>query len=109
MPARKHRTGEELEAWEARKAAHQVRMLIARETVKSLTGHTLLHLDEAAAMLGITKKSLRELEARARETGSYFPARVTLGQKITGFRLADMNALVESGMAPAPADELADA
>ena len=74
MPARKHRTGEELEVWEARKAAHNMKMMIARETVKSLTGHTLLRLDEAAAMIGVTKKTLRELE----QSVPNWPQRVTL-------------------------------
>ncbi|WP_057884345.1 hypothetical protein [Tsuneonella troitsensis] len=97
MPARKHRTGEELEAWEARKAAHQMQMLIARETVKSLTGHTLLRLDEAAAAIGVTKKTLRELEAQKLPN---WPQRVTLSPKVTGYRLKDIEALIDGGMVP---------
>lgn len=97
MPARKHRTGEELEAWEARKAAHQVQMLIARETVKSLTGHTLLRLDEAAAAIGVTKKTLRELESQNLPN---WPQRVTLSPKVTGYRLKDIEALIDGGMVP---------
>ena len=94
MPAKKYRDGIELEAWEARKRAHQQRLLIARETVKSLTGHTLLRLDEAAAMLGVTVKTLREHE---RDNASW-PVRVRLSEKITGYRLKDLEALVDSGM-----------
>lgn len=95
MPARKHRTGEELEAWEARKAAHQMQMLIARETVKNLSGHTLVRLKEAAAMIGVTVKTLRELEAN--QPG--WPQRVTLSPKVTGYRLKDLEALIDNGMA----------
>lgn len=97
MPARKHRTGDELQAWEARKAAHQIQMMVARETVKSLTGHTLLRLDEAAAMIGVTKKTLRELEHQKMPN---WPRRVTLSPKVTGYRLKDLEALVDGGMAP---------
>ena len=89
MPARKHRTGEELELWQARKQANQIHMMIARERVKNLSGHTLLRLDEAAAMLGVTKKTLRELESQRRPN---WPSRVTLSPKITGYRLADRSA-----------------
>lgn len=96
MPARKHRTGEELEAWEERKRAHQLKMMIARETVKNLSGHTLLRLDEAASMLGVTKKTLRELEAQDLPN---WPQRVTLSPKVTGYRLKDLEALIDGGMA----------
>jgi predicted DNA-binding transcriptional regulator AlpA len=97
MPAPKHRDGPELEAWEARKRAHQQRLLIARETVRSLTGHTLLRLDEAAAMLGVTVKTLREQE----RANPKWPPRIRLSEKITGYRLKDLEALVDSGMASA--------
>ena len=93
MPARKHRTGEELEAWEARKAAHQQTLALARETVRSLTGHTLLRLDEAAIMMGMTKKTLRERELQKPPN---FPPRVTLSPKVTGFLLADIKAYLDS-------------
>ena len=62
MPARKHREGAEAQEWLARKERFTFQMAVARESVKQLTGHTLLRLDEAAAMLGVTKKTLRELE-----------------------------------------------
>ncbi len=97
MPARKHRTGEELQAWEARKAAHQRNLAIARETVKSLSGHTLIRLDEAAIMMGMTKKTLREHE---HERPPSFPSRVTLSPKVTGFRLKDIEAYIDSCKAP---------
>ena len=61
MPARKLRTGDELELWEKRKDAHEIQMMIARQTVKNMSGHTLMRLGEAAAMIGVTKKTLREL------------------------------------------------
>lgn len=97
MPARKHRTGEELEAWEERKRAHQMQMMIARETVKNLSGHTLVRLKEAAAMIGVTVKTLRELESQNLPD---WPQRVTLSPKVTGYRLKDLEALIDSGMAP---------
>lgn len=95
MPARKHREGPALEAWEARKQSHQMQMMIARETVRSLSGHTLLRLKEAAAMLGITVKTLRELELQGLPN---WPERVTISPKVTGYRLRDMEMLIEQGM-----------
>jgi predicted DNA-binding transcriptional regulator AlpA len=97
MPARKYREGEELEEWEARKRSHELKMAIARETVKSLSGHTLMRLDEAAAMIGVTKKTLRELEAQNLPN---WPQRVYISPKVTGYRLKDIEALIDSGMAP---------
>lgn len=103
MPATKHRTGADLELWLERKERHLQRMELARERAKELSGHTLILLPEAAAMLGgITVKSLREAEARARERGEYWPARVSLTQRLTGYRLADLEALIQAGInAPA--------
>ena len=96
MPARKHRQGVELESWLARKERFQFQALAAREHVKVLSGHTLLRLDEAAALIGITKKTLRELEARNLPN---WPMRVTLSPKVTGYRLKDLEALIDGGMA----------
>ncbi len=96
MPARKHRTGEELDQWEERKRSHQIQMLIARETVRSLSGHTLLRLKEAAAMLGVTVKTLRELE---KQRLLHWPRRVTLSPKVTGYRLCDLEALIDGSIA----------
>lgn len=98
MPARKLRTGAELEIWEERKLAHQRQMMIARDTVKFLTGHTLLRLDEAAAMIGVTKKTLRELE---QQNLPHWPQRVTISPKVTGYRLKDLEALVDNSMTAA--------
>jgi predicted DNA-binding transcriptional regulator AlpA len=95
MPARKYREGEELERWEMRKRAHQLQMAIARETVKSLSGHTLLRLPEAAAFIGVTVKTLRELESRGLPN---WPQRVYISPKVTGYRLMDMQALVDGGL-----------
>ena len=101
MPARKERHGDDLENWEQRKRSHQLQQLIARETVKSLSGHTLLRLDDAAAFLSVTKKTLRELE---KQNLPGWPRRVTLTPKVTGYRLKDLEALIEGGMAPARDD-----
>lgn len=97
MPARKHREGAEHEEWLARKERFQFQTMIAREAVKQLSGHKLMRLDEAAAMLGITKKTLRELEKKDLPN---WPQRVTLTPKVTGYRLKDLEALIDSGMAP---------
>jgi hypothetical protein len=106
MPARKHRTGAELKQWEARKERHLQRMELARERAKELSGHTLILLPEAAAMLGgITVKSLREAEARARARGEHWPARVTLTQRLTGYRLADLEAFIQANVARQDAAE----
>lgn len=109
MPARKHRTGADLENWEARKERHRERMALARERAKSLSGHTLVLLPEAAGMLGnITVKSLREAEARARDRGEYWPPRVYLTQRLTGYRLCDLEAFIAAGMTePVAEDEAA--
>lgn len=93
MPARKHREGNALEDWLARKAQHSQQMEIARLRVQSLTNHTLLRPIEAAAMLGITRKTLREMEARGE-----LPPRVSFSAKVFGWRLADMEALVRERM-----------
>lgn len=93
MPARKHRTGQALADWEARKAAHADRMEFARLRVQAMSGHSLLRPIEAAAMLGTTPKTLREMEARGE-----LPPRVTLSAKVFGWRLTDMEAFVREKM-----------
>jgi predicted DNA-binding transcriptional regulator AlpA len=93
MPARKHREGVALEEWLARKAQHTQQMEIARLRVQSLTNHTLLRPIEAAAMLGVTRKTLREMEARGE-----LPPRVSFSAKVFGWRIADMEALVREKM-----------
>jgi len=93
MPARKHREGAALEEWLARKVQHTQQMESARLRVQSLTDHTLLRPIEAAAMLGITRKTLREMEARGE-----LPPRVSFSAKVFGWRLADMEALVRDRM-----------
>jgi hypothetical protein len=99
MPARLNRTGAELRRWEARKARHLEHRELARERAKVLSGHTLILLPEAAAMLGgITVKSLREAESRARERGEYWPPRVYLTPRLTGYRLTDLEAFIAAGM-----------
>lgn len=105
MAERKEREGDELEAWEARKRSHELKMMIARETVKSLSGHTLLRLDEAAAMLGISKKTLSDLEARGLPN---WPQRVWISAKVTGYRLRDMERLIDAGIAADPVREAAE-
>lgn len=93
MPARKHREGKALEDWLARKAQHTQQMEIARLRVQSLTNHTLLRPIEAAAMLGVTRKTLREMEARGE-----LPPRVSFSAKVFGWRLGDMEALIRDRM-----------
>ncbi len=95
MPARKAREGAELDEWLARKERFQFQAMVARQAVKQLSGHTLLRLDEAAAMLGVTKKTLRELE---QQNLPNWPQRVTLSPKVTGYRLKDLEALIDGGM-----------
>lgn len=94
MPARMHRTGEELKLWEERKRTHEYQTILARQTAKNMSGHTLMRLGEAAAMLDVTKKTLRELEGQNLPN---WPRRVTLSPKVTGYRLKDLEALIDSG------------
>ena len=96
MPARKHREGQALTDWQARKAEHTQRFEIARLRVQSLSGHSLLRPMEAAAMLGVTSKTLREMEARGD-----LPPRVTFSPKVFGWRLADMEAMIREKMGDA--------
>jgi hypothetical protein len=99
MPARKVRSGVELRRWQERKERHLQRVELARERAKELSGHTLILLPEAAAMLGgITVKSLREAEARAHDNGEYWPPRVRLTSRLTGYRLADLEAFIQSNI-----------
>lgn len=93
MPARNHREGAALEEWLARKAQHNQQMESARLRVQSLTNHTLLRPIEAAAMLGVTRKTLREMEARGE-----LPPRVSFSAKVFGWRIADMEALIREKM-----------
>jgi len=93
MPARKHREGVALEEWLARKAKHTEKMGTARLRVQSLTSHTLLRPIEVAAMLGITRKTLREMEARGE-----LPPRVSFSAMVFGWRLGDMEALIRDRM-----------
>lgn len=102
MPGRKHREGASLAEWETRKAEYNQRLEIARLRVQSLTGHILLKPIEAAAMLGVTRKTLREMEGRGD-----LPPRVTFSPKVFGWRLADMEALVREKMGFAPVDAAA--
>src|SRR4051794_17718998 len=86
MPARKHRTGAELRRWEASKERHLQRMELARERAKQFSGHAVVLLPEAAAMLGgISVKALREAEARARDRGEPWPQRVRITSRLTGY------------------------
>ncbi|MDX5983701.1 MAG: AlpA family phage regulatory protein [Pseudomonadota bacterium] len=96
MPARKHREGDALADWEARKAQHVEQMELARARVQSLTNHVLLRPIEVAAMLGTTRKTLREMEARGE-----LPPRVSFSPKVFGWRLADMEALIREKMGAA--------
>ena len=95
MPARKHRTGDDLQMWEERKRTHEFQTILARQTVKNMSGHTLMRLSEAAAMIGVTKKTLRDLEGQNLPN---WPRRVTLSPKVTGYRLKDLEALIDSGL-----------
>lgn len=95
MPARNHREGAELHDWLAHKERFQFQAMVARQTVKQLSGHTLMRLDEAAAMIGVTKKTLRELE---KQNLPHWPQRVTLSPKVTGYRLKDLEFLIDGGM-----------
>ena len=96
MPTRKHREGAALEDWEARKARQIEQMELVRARVQCLSGHILLRPIEAAAMLGTTPKTLREMEARGD-----LPPRVTFSAKVFGWRLADMEAVIREKMGAA--------
>ena len=99
MPARLHRAGAELEKWEARKERHLQRMELARARAREFSRDTLILLPEAAAMLGgITVKSLREAEARARAHDKYWPPRIHITSRLTGYRLADLEVFIKAGM-----------
>lgn len=93
MPARKYRTGADLAEWEARKQRRVEQMDFARERAMRLSGHTLVRPFEVAAMLGITPKTLRELEADGK-----LPPRVTFSAKVFGWRLADIEAVIDDRM-----------
>lgn len=97
MPARKYREGAALEEWLARKAQYAEQMAIARLRVQSFTGHALIRPIEAAAMFGVTPKTLREMEGRGE-----LPPRVTFSAKVFGWRLADLEASIRQRMAAAP-------
>jgi len=93
MPACKNREGEALTNWQIRKNQRKSNMIEARKRVKDLSGHTLVRPIEAAAMLGVTTKTLREMEA-----GGKLPPRVVFSTKVFGWRLADMEATVRARM-----------
>ena len=89
MPKRKHREGQALQDWQARKDLHKERMAIARERVQLTSGFCLIRPIEAACMIGVTPKTLREMEARGE-----LPPRVSFSAKVFGWRIADMEALI---------------
>lgn len=93
MPARKHREGQALTDWLDRKTQQTRQMETARLRIQSLTNHALLRPIEVAAMLGTTRKTLREMEARGE-----LPPRVVFSAKTFGWRLADMEALIRERM-----------
>lgn len=93
MPRRKHRTGEAQQIWAERQAKRAERVEAARLRVQTISGHALLRPVEAAAMLGVSQKTLREMEARGD-----LPARVTFSPKVFGWRLSDMEAVIEGRM-----------
>lgn len=94
MPKRKHRTGDAQQIWAERQAKRTARVEAARLRVQTISGHALLRPVEAAAMLGVTQKTLREMEARGE-----LPPRVTFSPKIFGWRLADMESVICDRMA----------
>lgn len=91
MPKRKHRTGAAQQLWEDRRHKRAERMEAARQRVQTISGHALLRPVEAAAMLGVSQKTLREMESRGD-----LPARVTFSPKVFGWRLSDLEAVIES-------------
>jgi hypothetical protein len=93
MPARKNREGEALTNWQTRKNQHKSNMNEARKRIKDLTGHMLIRPIDAAAMLNVTTKTLRELEADGK-----LPPRVVFSPKVFGWRLADLEATVRERM-----------
>ena len=97
MPRRKKRTGEAERIWQERQARNAQRMESARLRMQSISGHALLRPAEAAAMLGVSVKTLREMETRGD-----LPPRVTFSPKVFGWRLADMEAVIRERMASAP-------
>lgn len=96
LPARKYREGQALADWQARKAHYAEQLVLARVRAQALSNYTLVRPLEAAAMLGITRKTFREMEARGE-----LPPRVTFSAKVFGWRLADMEALIRAHMADA--------
>lgn len=93
MPKRKHRTGEAQQLWEDRREKRAERMEAARLRVQTISGHALLRPVEAAAMLGVSQKTLREMESRGD-----LPARVNFSPKVFGWQLSDMEAVIEGRM-----------
>lgn len=93
MPARKHREGQALADWLAHKDRQTQQVETARLRIQSLTNHALLRPIEVAAMLGTTRKTVREMEARGE-----LPPRVTFSAKVFGWRLSDMEALISERM-----------
>ena len=97
MPKRKHRTGDAQLVWAEGQARRAQRMEAARLRVQTISGHALLRPVEVAAMLGVTQKTLREMETRGA-----LPPRVTFSPKVFGWRLADMEAVIRDRMAEPP-------
>ena len=74
----------------------------ARQRVRAISGHSIVRLKDACEMVGFTAKHLRHLERNGQ-----FPPRVHLGPNAVGWRLMDLEALIDSRRgtpAPPPAN-----
>jgi len=75
----------------------------ALQSARALSNHTLVRPKEAAAMLGISRKHLYALAARAD-----FPERIRISGRVVGWRVSDLEQWITSKSAPLSAQSKGD-
>jgi len=80
---------------ETERSSERIRI---RQSVRSISRHSIVRLKEACEMVGFTAKHLRHLERNGQ-----FPLRVHLGPNSVGWRLMDLEEWIDSRRGhPAP-------
>ena len=75
----------------------------ALQSARALSNQTLVRPKEAAAMLGISRKHLYALAARAD-----FPERIRISDRVVGWRVSDLEQWIASKSVPLSAQSKGD-
>ena len=78
-------------------------LAVALKSARALSNQTLVRPREAAAMLGISRKHLYALAARAD-----FPERIRVSDRVVGWRVSDLEQWIRSKSVPLSAKSKGD-